>query len=216
MTTVTEPSQSTRDRLVVAAGHLFARHGIEEVPLRDIVAFAGQRNASAVHYHFGGRWPLVAALLERHADTVDGWAVDAGGLGLDELVAGLVALLRPELRTSEGRDFLRVVHELLSRYPGRWDATPEAHTGLRRLVDRLVERLTEDHGLDRRVAHARALAMAQLITYQFAERARLVDLGARLPLGEQLFVTNLRAMGIGLLTAPLPPIRPVRTPRRTP
>ena len=44
----------TRDRLLRAAEYLFARSGID-VPIREIHERAGQRNASALHYHFGGR-----------------------------------------------------------------------------------------------------------------------------------------------------------------
>ena len=41
---------------------MIAEHGIE-VPLRDVAAAAGQRNNSAVQYHFGSREGLVAAVV---------------------------------------------------------------------------------------------------------------------------------------------------------
>src|SRR4051812_45803695 len=100
---------ATRDRLVVAAAHLFARHGIEEVPLRDVAHLAGQRNASAVQYHFDGRWDLLAAVLVRHGDTVRGWSAPLDEQSADAIVQSLVTLLRPKLASAEGRDFLRVI-----------------------------------------------------------------------------------------------------------
>src|SRR5205085_1882241 len=46
---------TTRDKLVDAAARLFAERGIDNVSINEIVRAAGQRNASAVHYHFGNR-----------------------------------------------------------------------------------------------------------------------------------------------------------------
>jgi TetR/AcrR family transcriptional regulator, regulator of cefoperazone and chloramphenicol sensitivity len=197
--TVTD-DRDTQARLVVAAARLFARHGIEAVPMRDVVSAAGARNASAVQYHFGGRWELVAAVLARHADAVtagDGAYDDASLAGIVET---LVALLRPKLADPEGRDFLRVVFELMMRYPGRWD-TPATHRGMTRLVARVVALLDP---LPPRVARARAVAMTQHVTQQMAERARRIDDGGRNLLGEETFVANLTAMSLAMLTAPPP------------
>lgn len=55
--------QSGRVRIALAAERLIAERGID-VPFRDIAAGAGQRNNSAVHYHFGSREGLVHAVLE--------------------------------------------------------------------------------------------------------------------------------------------------------
>jgi AcrR family transcriptional regulator len=50
-------------RLVLAAERLFARHGIDGVSLRQIAAEAGSSNNSAVHYHFGSKHGLIAAIF---------------------------------------------------------------------------------------------------------------------------------------------------------
>lgn len=191
----------TRGRLVSAAAHLFARRGIETVPLRDIGALAGQRNASAVQYHFGGRWELVAAILARHARTVVGWDDPGEAASAEEVVRGLVELLRPELATAGGRDFLRVVFELVARYPGRWDRDPQPHVGMANLVERLADRAD---GLPRRLARARAVALTQFVCYQMAERARLVDDEVADLLDEDTFARELVAMATALLRAPRP------------
>jgi AcrR family transcriptional regulator len=213
-------SGTTRDRLIVAAAHLFARHGIEEVPLRDVAHLAGQRNASAVQYHFDGRWDLVAAILVRHGDTVQGWAAPLAEQSVDAIVISLVELLRPKLTDAEGRDFLRVIFELMSRYPGRWDEAARdlgrapGRAGFRRVVDRLTSLLTEQRrdglprDLPRDVARARAISMTQFVTYQFAERSRLIDEGERRGLSDARFAANLEAMALALLTAPLPAATP--------
>ncbi|WP_169584955.1 TetR family transcriptional regulator [Antrihabitans stalactiti] len=54
----------TRSLLLAAAERMIAEHGID-VPLRDVAAAAGQRNNSAVQYHFGSRDGLIEAIVER-------------------------------------------------------------------------------------------------------------------------------------------------------
>ena len=53
-------STKTRARLEVEAERLFAEVGIWQVRVREIVAAAHQRNASAVTYHFGSRDGLLS------------------------------------------------------------------------------------------------------------------------------------------------------------
>jgi len=201
----TGTSEPTATKLVEAAAHLFARHGIETVPLRDIGAMAGQRNASAVQYHFGGRWDLVVGILARHSSTVNGW--DPGDAPNHKaVVEGLVALLSPELETNAGRDFLRVIAELMMRYPGRWDSDPGVNAGMRSMVKRVI---ALSRPLPGEVARARAVAMTQFITYQMAERARLIDEDVPIPLDDTTFLINLTEMSTAMLAAPSP-VRPQR------
>ncbi len=54
-----------RTRLIDAAERLLADHGPDGVSLRDIARAAGQRNNSAVHYHFGSRENLIAEVFRR-------------------------------------------------------------------------------------------------------------------------------------------------------
>ncbi|GGV45652.1 hypothetical protein GCM10010261_20120 [Streptomyces pilosus] len=56
-----DESSSTRDRLLNAAEKLFLEHGVNQVSVRAINSEAGL-NPGAVHYHFGSRDGLVAAL----------------------------------------------------------------------------------------------------------------------------------------------------------
>jgi AcrR family transcriptional regulator len=55
---------STRDRLIDRAELVFARDGFERASLREIMRLA-DANPSAVHYHFGGKQGLLAAVLDR-------------------------------------------------------------------------------------------------------------------------------------------------------
>ncbi|WP_439030732.1 TetR family transcriptional regulator [Gordonia terrae] len=59
-----------RERLLLAGERLVAERG-PDAPLRDIAVAAGQRNNSAVHYHFGSREGLIVAIVERRQDGMD-------------------------------------------------------------------------------------------------------------------------------------------------
>ena len=65
------PSALTgRDAIVVAAERMIALRGLS-VPARDIAVAAGQRNNSAVQYHFGSREDLVVAVIEHRAPALE-------------------------------------------------------------------------------------------------------------------------------------------------
>src|SRR6478752_2511579 len=61
---------TTRDKLLDAATRLFAERGIDNVSIAEIVRSAGQRNASALHYHFGTRNELLRELLAQHVPAI--------------------------------------------------------------------------------------------------------------------------------------------------
>jgi AcrR family transcriptional regulator len=64
------PSVDARAALIGAAEKLFVRHGIEGVSLRAITREAGQRNTTALQYHFGDRDGLLRALVDKHMAVV--------------------------------------------------------------------------------------------------------------------------------------------------
>lgn len=58
-------TESTRAQLLNAAEELFVQHGLDDVSLRAILREAGQRNQSALQYHFGSREGLITAIVDR-------------------------------------------------------------------------------------------------------------------------------------------------------
>lgn len=62
--------RATRDNIIRAALTLFAKHGIDGVSLRQIVAAAGQSNPSAVHYHFQSKEGLLSAVVDHVAEQL--------------------------------------------------------------------------------------------------------------------------------------------------
>ncbi|WP_370353185.1 TetR/AcrR family transcriptional regulator [Catenulispora sp. EB89] len=117
---------SARIRILEAAERRFAEDGIEAVSLRQIAADSGQRNTSAVAYHFGTRAALVGALYEHrmgpiNARRLEFLAAHASGDGdVRTYVRALVEPLAETLTDAEkaGRSswYLRFLAEAM-RYP---------------------------------------------------------------------------------------------------
>src|SRR5215831_6184182 len=95
---VTEAA-STRDKLLDAAVRLYAERGVFNVSLAEIVRDAGQRNPSAILYHFGSRDQLLVALLEPHVLFIRERRLEllavAAVTSADDLRAPIEALVRP-------------------------------------------------------------------------------------------------------------------------
>jgi AcrR family transcriptional regulator len=114
--------ESTRRELINAAEVLFAARGIEAVSLREINTAAGQRNATALQYHFADRHGLVRAVIEKHRPAVETArharldAYEAAGADDLRLLAG--ALVRPSAAKLADRDggraYLRIHAELVN------------------------------------------------------------------------------------------------------
>jgi len=69
--TVSTRGARTRDRIIEAAEQLFADRGIRGVSLREITQAAGQRNNTALQYHFGDRDGLLRAIATRHLTVLN-------------------------------------------------------------------------------------------------------------------------------------------------
>lgn len=61
----------TRAQLLDVAERLFAERGIDAVSLSEILETAGQRNKSAIYYHFGSKEGLIAAIAERRSHALN-------------------------------------------------------------------------------------------------------------------------------------------------
>ena len=196
---MTRDATPTRERLLDAAQHLFARHGVDAVPIREINQLAGQRNASALHYHFGSRQGLLVAIVERHQPAIDAArAVLLAGAGEDphEVLAAVLRPLTDRLRSADGRDYLRIVPQLLG--PGHATEDLPRPPALVEGLDRLERHLA---ALPERTRSERLRGMLLATTTLLADRAARLDGDGPVPLGHEAFVAELVAMATGLVLA---------------
>ncbi len=182
--------------LIRAGEELFARAGIHGTRINELTERAGQRNQSALHYHFGSRDGLLQAIVERHVSVVDGERADllnvvGAQATLRQLVAVVVTPLAGELRTPSGRDYLRIVPQLLTS-----DVNPPA---LMQTLAHAEERLSD---LEPPLRSERLRSMIQLATTLLAVRAIAIEDGDEMQLDEPDFVTNLIEMCTAILQAP--------------
>src|SRR4051812_180427 len=204
-------STATRAKLISAAEHLFARRGLD-VPIRDIHALAGQRNASALQYHFGDRNGLLVAILQKHALKDDetaavqrelaSWHPDAR-----MVVRNIVERFRAYLATAEGRDWVRITSQVLLRAPVRQAMVDTVADGMARPLSpslQAVSALVHEHvpSLTPALVQERGLGALQFITFMVAQRARIIDdEDNQHTTDEDAFIDNLVDMTVGALTA---------------
>lgn len=105
---MSDPSPSAL-KLVLAGERLFARHGIDGVSLRQVAAEAGSSNNSAVHYHFGSKHGLIAAIFRHRLPQIIGERrLLAARCDPDDLRSRIEAQFLPVLSMAEASDNLYV------------------------------------------------------------------------------------------------------------
>ncbi|MDG2026043.1 MAG: TetR family transcriptional regulator [Acidimicrobiales bacterium] len=134
--------EPARQALVAAAEALFAARGVDAVPVGDVVKEAGQRNSSAVQYHFESKQGLLQAVMEPHQTRIDAARLalldeidDAPSVEMvvDVFVRPLAALLQEE----SGRNYLMIQAQLVN--VGDLDAVLPLRPGLARAMVLLTE-----------------------------------------------------------------------------
>jgi AcrR family transcriptional regulator len=203
---VPRDSTATKERLLREAERLFARRGLYQVQVREIVEAAGQRNVSALNYHFGSREGLLDAILDRHGEPTDLARGEVlARVGRDapsrDLVDALVVPYAAHLSEPDGRDYLRIVAQLSARFSTWREPAPGTGPFLREILGILEQRPPEVAPAVRR---ERVVELIMLMTVAMAERARAIESPRRTPeLDEPTFVENLTDVLVGVLEAPV-------------
>ena len=177
---------------------MFAEDGVYAVTNRQITEAAGQKNESALNYHFGTRNELIIALLTRRGKELD----DARSERLAqigdnpttrELVHLLVEVYANCLHTENGCHYLRIVDQLRG-WMTDWEfiasfEDDNVHEHLRYILE-LLQKETDAQ---------RVLAMIMLMTAMTATRAQQVSVGRKLPNTHDEYVETLTDMLTGVL-----------------
>jgi AcrR family transcriptional regulator len=196
----------TRETLLRTAQQMFARDGIYQVPLKRIVERAGQRNTSALHYHFGGRDGLLVAITARHDGAIEDERAellsDLAATGqIDDrraLVEALVVPFAHRLADRDGREYLRIVEQLVGLFD-LWDVdVAGGPTGAQQVLLHIRDGLTH---LSPVLRHERVTILLALVSETLAMRARAIEDGGTPALQHDAFVANLVDMAVGALSA---------------
>jgi AcrR family transcriptional regulator len=209
---------TTREKLLDAAARLYAERGIADVSIAEIVRSAGQRNASALHYHFGSRDGVLIALLERHIPDIRKRRLEllevARARPAQDARAAVEAVVRPitefARRGWRERAYLRYGSDLANTLDR---ATPEVRNLLRETSgyeawDLLKARCP---GVPAHIWPERMAICTTFIGRAAADRAALLDADAEGPmLPDDVWVDNLVDMVLGAMTAPVTTTRSTR------
>jgi AcrR family transcriptional regulator len=192
-----------------AGERLFAEHGIHQVRVREINALAGQRNPSALHYHFRTRDGLVEAILSVHQTAMDVQIRPALDALVDrskrpsvrDIVSVWARAMSAELESQSGRDFLRIVPQVLDmvkrtvRQGGDLWASAQSHRTLA-LLDACMGELPTA------VRRERLVCYAVMLSDLFADRAAQLDADGKPALDAEEFAAYVTDVICGALEAP--------------
>lgn len=209
---------SARDTILLAGQELFATQGIDAVSLREVTRAAGERNVTALQYHFGDRDGLVRAILSRHANVLGEQTnslldvVEASGR-TDDVVSVIEAVALPRidmLKTTEGCHYLQIASQVINRST---DRVVEADEPLANIA-------YDEPGSLRRWAHMMVPLMPPLTTREPLHQRFAVLRFAHIELGRRaqlrgaatspgdLFAAHLVDLMVAIATAP-PSVRTV-------
>ena len=199
----------TRARLLAEAESQFAEVGIWQAAMGDIVRAAGQRNASALTYHFGSREGVLDAILAEHGNPIDAHRGEMLSMvhhdpdtptDIRSLVSALVRPMTTVLADSRGRRYVRIVAQLSDRFPA-WQDVPEG-VDQAHLTDALVRLEARADGPDASIRTARLVAMIRLMTSSLASRSVALDSGTTPTLADRAYEGDPIDVLVGVLTAP--------------
>jgi AcrR family transcriptional regulator len=203
---------ATREKLLEAATRLFAERGAFDVSLAEVVREAGQRNASAVHYHFGSREHVLVAILEPMVHDLRArrreLLAQAAATPSDDVRSVVEIIVRPLVEQARRGWRERAAMKIGMELGDRPDRTPRhinrllARAGGTEALALLAERCPP---LPRAIWTLRTNLVIGMVSRAATDRARLLD--ERPPprqavLDDERFVQSLIDVVIGALTAP--------------
>ncbi len=209
-------ASETRDKLLDAATRAFAEHGVFNASLIEITRQAGQRNRSALNYHFGSRDGVLCAVLERHVEFLarrEGELLAVASRSPTADVEPVIeAIVRPAAELAEsgwrGRCYLLIIAELAGEDPASFSpslASALDRTGGYDVYALLATRMAD---VSDTVRVERFALITTFILRSVADRARALGRGrrhGRPQLEYEAFVRNLVAMAAAAMAAPVEP-----------
>jgi AcrR family transcriptional regulator len=206
-----EPIQRTADELLTLAERLFAEHGVENVPLTRIAASSGQRNRSAVHYHFGSRAGVLSAVMNRRLAAINArrealaQALPPKPSVAQIVRANIAPLGQTVVEDPWGADYLRILAQV-TFHPtllGEQAVAEEHLSGLRRCRRLLAEAAPD---LSAALLGRRLAWLGDSVVFAMARWIRDTPPAQRTAAAMTALIDQLVAYGTAGLTAPDPAI----------
>lgn len=198
-------AEETRRLILDAAERRFAADGLIAATFADIIEDAGQRNKSAIQYHFGDRIGLLEAVTTRRVEQLAEHRerlVDALDQHpqITQIVEVIVLPLAALLSDPGGAAYMQIQAELLA-HPARGEmpavlTEPWSRVGLDRVGALLSERLPAH---SRQLGHVRRVLATTLIFHSLADRARTTANDT----DHSEFVRGLVAATVAILETPM-------------
>lgn len=172
---------STRDRMIQAAGELFAEKGFKDTTIRDICG-AAEVNVAAVNYHFRDKEGLYREVLRRmYVENAMKYPLHAQGLEEAPPEQRLEAFILSMLRRlfDEGKPawcMQLMAQEMSNPSPAMKDVIEEGIRPMFNLLLGIVRELVGESVPDPVLRHAATSVVAQCIHYHHA-RPIITQLG---------------------------------------
>ncbi|MFW0793883.1 TetR/AcrR family transcriptional regulator [Gordonia sp. CPCC 205515] len=174
-------SRSAKERLILTAERLYALHGLDGVPLRQIAVEAGTANKSAVQYHFGSKDALVTAVLAHRVDDLDrrrALLYARADLGDVRSVVEAQHLPLIELGEDESCYYLQFVEQLEQKAHPFHQLPPENQLTEQAYYDRVGELLS---GVPKELREIRIKQATAVCLHVCTDRHRTRELGEPVP-----------------------------------
>ncbi|MEH6581360.1 MAG: TetR/AcrR family transcriptional regulator [Halioglobus sp.] len=200
-----------RQHILETAERLFAERGVENVSLNEINKTAGQKNTSALHYHFSNRQGLLYAIVDQHSDELR--PKIAARLGKLErvsdstpdphdFVSSYIGPYVQKLSNVRGVRFLQIMAMMLTSDPIRAVVLRDTKTteDLRPRIQALMNSFLIDLSQEER--NMRALSFGLLMFSTLSAYSHLDKSSAKAIFGSKTkFVQHLKAILVAVLTA---------------
>jgi AcrR family transcriptional regulator len=213
---VPAPTSSTKgatadtvEDLLSTAERMFAELGVANVALTQIVAESGQKNRSALHYHFGSRGGVLSAVMDRRLASINARrmalleALPPKPPAADVLRANIAALAATVVEESWGSDYISILAQVRF-HPGLLDHNLLQEDSLLGL--RLGRRLLADAASDvapERLAR-RFVWVSDAVVFELARWTRVTPTPERTTAAIAPLVEELTTFGTAGLLAGLP------------
>jgi len=197
----------TRQKIITTAERLFAERGVDAVSLNEITREAGQKNKSALSYHFGNKSSLLLAIIERHEaailDQRNAYLDDLESrkaMSIDSVVRAFVYPLAAKLDDPDGGKYYLSILAQLSSCPGMqlYRLRPDYIKRDERVMA-LFRRLTPDMPEELRLP--RVLQISSLLFHGLSYLASIIDKRKNSRRLCQVFTDNLVDAIVAIIAA---------------